>query len=101
MAQRRIHADNAKRQAEYRKRLAKAASARTLPGLAGLPTAPGMARWGKAVARAAAALEHIHDEMQTYYETRTERWQESDRGEAFQERMESLEDKIANLDDWA
>jgi hypothetical protein len=97
MAQPRKYASSAQRQAAYRKRQAQG----DCTGLtAGLPSLPGYRRWNKAVASACQLLEIIRDEMQDYYDQRSERWQESERGEDFQERIESLSTIVDDTNDW-
>jgi hypothetical protein len=97
MAQARKYISNAQRQAAYRKRQA--------PGVCtgltdGLPSLPGNRRWNKAVANACGLLEIIRDEMQDYFDQRSERWQEGERGEDFQERIESISTIVDDTNDW-
>jgi hypothetical protein len=40
----------------------------------------------------------MHEEMEAYQDERSEVWHESDRGEAFQERIDALTEIIENLD---
>jgi hypothetical protein len=51
------------------------------------------------VGQALALLETITVEMDSYYEERTEGWQDSERGESFTERMESIEDIVTLIRD--
>jgi hypothetical protein len=47
-----------------------------------------------------ALVDQVHQEMATYFEERSESWQESERGEQFMERQEaigSLADELASL----
>jgi hypothetical protein len=46
-------------------------------------------------------MEQTRDEMQAYTDDRSEQWQESERGEAMQERIESLSSMIDDLADAA
>jgi hypothetical protein len=39
--------------------------------------------------------------MTTYQDERSEAWQDSERGEAFQERLDTLTEIVENLDDLA
>jgi hypothetical protein len=43
----------------------------------------------------------MQQEMQDYYEQRSEDWQESDRGEALSERLQAIEEAIAAVEDIA
>jgi hypothetical protein len=52
---------------------------------------PGSARWNAAIARAQALLESVRAEMEQYHGDRSDAWQESERGEAFTERLEAIE----------
>lgn len=51
------------------------------------------------VGQAFTLLETITVEMEAYYEERTEGWQNSERGESFTERMESIEEVVTLLRD--
>ena len=51
------------------------------------------------VVQARTLLETITVEMDSYYEERTEVWQDSERGESFTERMESIEEIVTILRD--
>jgi hypothetical protein len=96
MPQRRIHASPAHRQAAYHHRCQEALRQQLqkqgLPALPVLSNIPGTARWRQAITCAAHLLEVVGDEMEAYYEDRSEAWQESDRAEAFQERLEAVRD---------
>lgn len=86
---------DAERQAAYRQRQAEARhveqQAKGLPLLPAVPTIPGTARWKALRDQAQALLETMLDEMQRYYDDRSEQWQESDRGEEFQERIDQVD----------
>ncbi len=85
---------NAEKQAAYRKRMkqdrACQLAARGLPPLPAIATMPGSARWKGALEQAAMLLESVCQEMQSYQEERSQQWQESERGEEFQERLQTL-----------
>ena len=102
MAQERKHANAAQRQAAYRKRCEAARkqqqSARGLPPLPAIATLPGQARWTAALASAQALVTQVSVEMRDYYEERTETWQESERGEQFQERLAALEELLSQFE---
>ena len=101
MPQPRKHASPAARQAAYLARCKQAhqeqLAARSLPALPALPTMPGEARWSVAIQEAQHRLQGVYDEMQTYFDERSDTWQESDRGERFAEREQMLEELLAQL----
>jgi len=86
---------HAQRQAAYRQRCGRARLAelaeRGLPASPPIPTIPGNARWNAAIARAQVLLDGVRAEMEGYHADRSEAWQESERGEAFTERLEAIE----------
>jgi uncharacterized protein YukE len=55
---------------------------------------PSTARWKELRRQAEAALQVLLDEMESYYDQRSEAWQEGDRGEAFQQTIESIEEAL-------
>jgi hypothetical protein len=58
---------------------------------------PGYRRWAVMKRQAVNIIEQIASEMETYYAQRSERWQDSERGEAFLEAIEMTEDAAAVL----
>jgi len=102
MPQKRKHATNSARQAAYRTRLQEARkqelAERGLPTLPPLSSMPGTTRWTGAIRRAEALLVLVHDEMQGYFDDRSEAWQESERGQLHQERIEALSEVLSALD---
>ena len=102
MAQERKHANPAQRQAAYRKRCEAARqqqlSTRGLPPLPAIATLPGQARWTAALSSAQALVTQVSVEMRDYYDERTETWQESERGEQFQERLDAIEDLLSQFE---
>jgi hypothetical protein len=94
MPQPRVYENSAQRQAAYRQRVALARAqqlqARRLPPLPALPAMPGWARWRRLIQDAYRALQLAADEMAQYADDRSERWQESERAEAFQERLDAV-----------
>ena len=92
----RRYANQAERQAAYRHRQAEARSqaflARGLPVPPSSATRPGPARWAALTRHAALLLHAVEEEMEAYYEQRSEEWQESERGEAFRERLEAVQE---------
>ncbi len=103
MPQQRKHLTNSARQAAYRSRLELARqqelSERGLPALPPLASMPGTVRWNGAIRRCVALLTLVHEEMQGYFEERSEAWQESDRGVDHQERMAAIAQLLSDLED--
>ena len=101
MPQPRHHADNAAKQRAYRARQAAARrseqAAKGLPPAPPLPTLPSQARWLALLARARHDLETTRDEMQAYYDARSETWQQGERATALLEQIESLEQALEAL----
>jgi len=84
----RKYATNADRQAAYR---ARAAAAASLPAL---PPAAGPRRWAVLIGQARKLLAEIAEEMATYEAAHSDAWHESERGERFMERLETLEESL-------
>lgn len=105
MPQERKYRDQAERQRAYRERQAAARwselAKKGLPASAAVPTMPSQARWSGLLASALQNVETARDEMQTYWDERTERWQDSERGEAMAERIAALEQVALDLLDAA
>jgi hypothetical protein len=100
MAHPRKHSTNAERQAAYRARLNNApGSPLALPVAAGPSSMPSTARWRKALDQAARLMQTVGDEMQTYSDERSERWQESQSAERFHENLDQVTELQAQLDD--
>ena len=101
MPQTRKYDSNAKRQAAYRQRAIQSRAAqlqaRALPASPAIPTMPGTARWSAALNQALSQLETVRDEMQEYYTERSQTWQEGERGEEFQQKLDTLEELIDRL----
>jgi hypothetical protein len=102
MPQHRQHADAAARQRAYRARQAQARrdeqQARGLPPSASLPTLPSRARWQALLTQARLCLETARDEMQVYYDDRSEAWQQGERATALQDQLDSLGQILDDLD---
>lgn len=102
MPQPRKHSDHAARQAAYRVRQTKAQQEqlhqRGLPPLPAITTLPGSARWNSALQAARCLLVQVSEEMQAYYDDRSEVWQESDRAESFVERQEAIANLVSELE---
>jgi Tfp pilus assembly protein PilN len=99
----RKHATPAERQAAYRRRCEQARQATLaatgLPGLPTIPTVPGRSRWDALVTTAQELIASRLHEMQEYYDDRSERWQESERGQEYQEQIDSTEAVLEALGD--
>ena len=98
----RQYSSQAEKQAAYRQRQAEARraeqQAKGLPALPSVPTLPGDKRWKAMQEQARALLQTMAEEMQAYYDERSEQWQESDKGDAMQERLDALESIVTDLD---
>ena len=84
----RQYASATQRQAAYRLRCRE--QARVARGAAPPPGQPGRRRWAALCAQALSFVELAGQEMEVSYDQRSEAWQDSERGEAFTEVMESL-----------
>jgi hypothetical protein len=82
----RQYATNADRQAAYRERR------RALASPVPVSSIPGYRRWALLLQQAQQCLDHVAEEMVAYWDERCERWQNSERGEEFTERVELLEE---------
>jgi hypothetical protein len=102
MPTQRQYQTDADRQKAYRQRQKQARlaelAAKNLPPTPAIPTMPGTARWTALQAQAQAALQAMLDEMRSYYDDRSEQWQETDRAATMQERMDSIESIISDLE---
>ena len=101
MPQERKHASRAHRQAAYRARTELARNKqlreKRLPALPPIPTMPGTARWNAGVLLAEQTLSMVIDEMRHYFDDRSEEWQESERGDEHQQRIESIEEALETV----
>ena len=93
---------DADRQRAYRERQKQARltelAAKNLPAAPPIPSMPGTARWKALQEQARLALQTTLDEMQAYYDERSEAWQEGERAATMQEQIEALTDVLSNLD---
>jgi len=94
--------DPAARQRAYRERQAQVRlqerQEKGLPATPMITTLPGERRWQTLLDQAQSALLCAHTEMQSYYEDRSETWQEGERGEAMQERLDTVADLLSDLE---
>lgn len=102
MSQQRHYPDNAAKQRAYRVRQAQARcteqAAKGLPSAPSLPTLPSRARWQALLAHGRLFLETARDEMQAYYDDRSEAWQQGGRAAALQDQLDSLGQALDELD---
>jgi len=101
----RRYESHAQRQAAYRQRVAEARTA--LPQPEGSPprpplsSAPGRRRWEALTRHALQSLQVVQEEMEAYYDLRSESWQGSERGEGFTERLAAVEEAVGALESFA
>lgn len=102
MPQKRKYENDGARQAAYRCRQAKAREQELaeprLPSLPAMDSLPGTVRWNAVIRRCADLLALIRNESASYYDDRTEAWQEVDRGQAHAERVEALTEIVDGLE---
>lgn len=94
------YANDAEKQAAYRARQAErvqAAIEGRRPVAPALSNIPPEQRWKALLQDAQRTLETLRDEMQAYFDDRSEQWQESERGEALQERIEEIESMLETI----
>jgi hypothetical protein len=93
----------AARQKAFRKRKAQAIkeqlAAKQFPNAVAVSNIPSMIRWKALHSNAQAALEAMQSEMQAYYDERSEQWQESDKGQHFQDLLDQTEQARAGVDE--
>ena len=99
----REHATPAARQAAYRLRCKQGRQAtrmvQIVPSHPAIPAVPGRPRWDALATTAHELIASRLHEMQEYYDDRSERWQESERGEQYQEQIDSTEAVLEALGD--
>jgi hypothetical protein len=102
MPQKRKYENDAERQAAYRCRQAKIRKQEMadprLPSLPAIGSLPGKVRWNTVIRRCTDLLALIRDETASYYDDRSETWQEGDRGEAHAEGVEALTGIVDGLE---
>jgi len=103
MPQPRVYHSHAQRQAAYRRRCQEAISRQLrekgLPDSPAISTMPGNARWRQAVANAVQLLSLVEQEMQAYYDERSDAWLESERADNFQERIDAVSEARQSVED--
>lgn len=92
----------AQRQAAYRARLTAARdellASKGLPLLPSMPTMPGQRRWEAMIRIAFSLLESAYTEMRGYFDERSESWRDSEKGEAFTERLDELAELLDSFE---
>ena len=110
MPQARRYQSGAERQRAYRQRhqqpvtepaVVQPEPVRSLPPAPAISSIPAQARWNALVHQAGTTLKVVHGEMESYFQDRSESWQEGERGEAFQEKKDALEEVIGALEELA
>jgi len=98
-----MHASPAKRQLAYRQRREAARiadmRAKGIPLMAAIPTMPSTGRWNALIEMAKNLLSTVHQEMEDYRDSRSEAWQECEKGEAFQATLDLVSDAPASIED--
>ena len=99
----RRHTHQAARQAAYRQRLAEARrkeqEAKGLPPLPAVASLPGHRRWQALVRPADLLLHTVQEEMQDYFHERSEAWQQGERGEAFLESLQAVQEAQSSAEE--
>lgn len=99
----RQHAHQAARQAAYRRRLTegrrKEWAAKGLPPLPAVASLPGHRRWQTLAQQASMLLQTVQEEMQEYFDDRSESWQQEERGAAFLEKLQAVQEAQAGVED--
>ncbi len=72
--------------------------AKGLPPAPTLPTLPSRARWQALLTQARLALETVREEMLTYYEDRSEAWQQGERAATLAEQIDQLGGVLQELE---
>ncbi len=72
--------------------------AKSLPGLAPIPTMPSKRRWDALIEHAHSLLGTAHDEMTCCYGERSEDWQETDNAQELQCRIDSIQETLKTLE---
>jgi FtsZ-binding cell division protein ZapB len=99
----RQYANAAQRQAAYRRRTAQALcalqEAKDLPQRAAIASMPSSRRWDALIQQACRALQTVHQEIEEYWDARSEVWQESDRAVQMQEFLERIAEAIGVVEE--
>jgi hypothetical protein len=92
---------NAERQKAFRDRRKQQAAGAFAP--APLPakpriSVPAVKRWDSLKSRAVENLEQLRDELQEFFDERTEEWQEGERGQVYSDRIDAVESLLSDLE---
>lgn len=105
MPQPKRHQSAAAKQRAYRQRLEAKFGASACPGqtpkASPVPLIPSTARWRSMREQAMGLLGILKTEMENYLADRSDNWQESEKGETFQEKLDLLQealDVLASID---
>jgi len=101
MPQPKRHVSAAARQAAYRDRCEQARrmeqAAKGLPSLPVIASLPGWKRWNASLKAAHEMIACTLEEMNGYFDERSETWQQSDRGEDHQALIAAVEEVLDGL----
>ena len=101
MPAQRQYSDQAEKQRAYRQRQAQARlaelAAKGIPAAPPIPTMPSKERWAGLLTAALEGVETAREEMQAYWDERTGRWQDGDRGNAMATQIAALEQIAIDL----
>ena len=97
----RKHANHAQRQRAYLERqkaaLRALIAAKNIPVGAAVRAIPSTLRWKALSEQAQNILQTLQSEMDAYHDERSEAWQESEKGEAFQETIERVAEALESV----
>lgn len=99
----RQYTSNADRQRAYRERLERRKRAileGQMPKPPALSNIPPVKRWNTMRDTAREILTSLQEEMQSYFDDRSEEWQETERASDFQEKLDSLAEIGEQLESW-
>ncbi len=105
MPQPRMYNSHAERQAAYRKRrqeeLGEHLKRKGLPPLPRAKTnVAGHTRWQASMSMVEAQMMRVEAEMEAYYDDRSERWQQGERAEAFEQKLTDLRAALELVTEW-
>ena len=100
----RKHANNAERQAAYRSRRSLRSQSQLItqiPASEGsqVSSKPSYRQWRAKIVEARSLIESIKEQMELYYDERSEQWQQSEQGEKHSETMELIEEIVSLMQD--
>jgi hypothetical protein len=94
---------NTDRQRAFRQRQRDAKAAALVTGAPAAPqiaTIPGIARWTTLHEQARRAIETMRDEMEAYKSDRSEQWQDSEKGAAFEDMIDRAAELLAAVEEF-